>query len=311
MTGQVAVTPHYAAIVTPFDDNGVLDEKSLRLLSEHIVELEGITGLVVNANAAEVDALTQSERRSVLRTVAEIAHAAGRTAVAGLAPTPSSFAGAVENARQFAEDGADSLLVLGPPAFGRGIDAEPHIAGEYAAQIFHGSRLPIIYFLAGRLSGIDYTPAVITQICKADGVVAVKDTMWSTEGFALTKATVASANPRVQVLTGNDNCVLSTMVAGASGTLLILNCLIGREIVDMYRAIQANDLRCAQQVDARLSTVIRLLFQRPMLKMASRVKLALQLKGVIASAQTRLPVPTLSTSERLEIETAMRVAGLL
>ena len=135
--------------------------------------------------------------------------------------------------------------------------------------------------------------------------------MWSTEGFATTKAIIDANRPDVQVLTGNDNCVLGTMVAGAEGTLLVLNCLFGREIAEMHQALRDNDLRRAQQIDARMHPVVHVLFQRPMLKMASRMKAALQLKGVIASSQTRLPVPMLMASEHSELEAAMRAAGQL
>lgn len=302
---------HYTAVVTPFDEDGAVDTVALRALCEHLIEVPGITGLVANANAAEVDALSQDERRTTLRVTAEVAHAAKKTVIGGLAPVPSSFSGAVANAREFTDDGADSLLVLGPTAFARGIHKDPQLAGEYVSRIYEAVHLPIIYFLAGSLSGINYTSQVIAEICKADGVVAVKDTMWSTEGFASTKRTIEEINPSVKVLTGNDNCVFGTLREGAVGTLLILNCLAGAEIVAMDRAVRTNNLQQAREIDTKIGPLVDAMFQPPMLKMASRAKAALELKGVLANSFTRLPVPTLTGTERLELESALRKSGQL
>lgn len=308
---QEASSPHYAALVTPFDDDGGVDEKACHALCEHLAQVSGISGLVVNANAGEVDALTQEERCQLVRAAARVASQAGIEVVAGLAPTPSSFAGAAANAGEFRDAGADSLLVLGPTAFGRGISRDPGLAGDYISHIYQACQIPIIYFLAGLFSGIDYTPEVIAEICRADGVVALKDTMWSTEGFAATKAIAATTAPDVRVLTGNDNCVLSTMIAGAEGTLLILNSLVGSEVVGMHRALRTYDLESALDIDARIRPLVDVLFQNPMLKMASRVKAALHMAGVLASPRTRLPVPQLRSSELAELESAMRASGLV
>jgi 4-hydroxy-tetrahydrodipicolinate synthase len=304
-------TPHYAAVVVPFSADGAIDESGLRKVCQHVLTIPGITGVVVNAHAGEVDALSQPEREAVVRIAAAETQAGGKELVSGLAPVPASFAGAVDNAQRLRDAGADSLLVLGPSGFTRGVDAVPELAGEYVNRVYEAARLPIIYFLAGALSGIKYTPAVIQEICSVEGVVGVKDTMWSAEGFAATRRQIRGINPEIAVLSGNDNCVFQNFVSGADGTLLILNCVMGEAVVQMQQAVANDELAVARELNERYEALVRLLFAYPMLKMASRAKAALVMLGVLDSAATRLPVPEVSEQEWRALKSAMTECGLL
>jgi 4-hydroxy-tetrahydrodipicolinate synthase len=302
---------HYAAVVVPFTPDGGIDGEGLRKMCHHVLGPQGVDGIVVNAHAGEVDSLSQDERELVVKIAAEEVHGTGKEIISGLAPVPSSFTGAADNARRLRDAGADALLVMGPTGFTRGVDHVPHLAGEYADSVYQAAGLPIIYFLAGALSGIRHTPAVIHEICSVEGVVAVKDTMWSAEGYASTQRQIRSINDGIKVLSGNDNCVLQNFVSGADGTLLILNCLMGDAVRAMHDAVSSNDLATAHDLSMRYEPLVRILFGSPMLKMASRTKAALAMMGVLESANTRLPVPELTVPERTELGSAMKDCGLL
>jgi len=308
---QPVVGRHLAALVVPFTASLEIDDRALRAVCREMLAIEGIDGIVVNAHAGEVDTLTAEERVHVLEIAAAEAKAHGKKIVGGVLPQPASYRVAQAMARDAEAAGADSLLLLGPAGFGRGVDLVPEVAAEYTRAVASAVSIPIIYFTAGALSGINYTPEVVKQICSVDGVAAVKDTMWSPQGFEASRKAILSLGRDVAVLSGNDNCLLPTFVSGADGTLLILHCVMAEAIIAMYDAVAANDLHAARAISDRYDHLVTLLFQRPMLKMPARFKYLMHLKGVIPNDLTRPPVPALSAAEGSALAAAAREVGYL
>jgi len=297
MSKLSAVGRHFAALVVPFNNNLEVDAKGLAAVCRHVLKTKEIDAFVVNANAGEVDALTEEERLLVLKVAREAAHAAGKKVVAGVVPVPDSNAAAVQAARRMQEEGADALLLIGPKTFARGVDAAPEVAEGYARDVAAAVRIPIIYFMQGPLSGINYTPELVQRICSVDGIAAVKDTMWTPQGYDANLRAIRRLNRGVAVLTGNDNCLFHNFCSGADGTLLVLHCVMADAVVAMHAAIQKNDLDQARRIQEDYEPFVATLFQRPMLKMASRIKHVLHLMGVIPNNLTRAPVPVVSKDE--------------
>src|SRR6185369_16334050 len=225
------------------------------------------------------------------------AHRVRKTAISGVLPHPGSYTMAVEMARAVEGAGADGILLLGPPGFGRGVDLVPEVAEEYTRTVAQAISIPIIYFTAGALSGINYTPEVIRKIASVEGVIGVKDTMWSPQAFDTNLRMLRKLGRGTKVLSGNDNCVFYNFVAGADGSLLVLHCVMGREICEMYDLIAKNDVNRAHEISERFEPLNQLLFARPMLKMPTRIKHVLHMRGIIKNALTRPPVPALTSAE--------------
>ena len=246
----------------------------------------------------------------MLRIARDEAHAAGKLVVGGVVPFPGTNVAAARTARTMQEEGADALLLLGPPAFGRGVDAMPEVAGQYASDVASAVKIPIIFFMQGPMSGINYTPETVRQICSVDNIVAIKDTMWTPQGFDANLKLLSKLGRGTVVLSGNDNCLFHNFASGAQGTLLVLHLVMAQAILEMERAVLDNDLNTARAIHERHETLVNLLFARPMLKMASRVKFALKQMGVIPSDATRLPVPGVSAEEGRAIAAQIAELGL-
>lgn len=302
---------HLAALVVPFKDSLEIDESAFRRVCQHMLKVDGIDALVVNANAGEVDSLTESERLKVVEIARDEAHAAGKQVVASVVPVPGTNAAAVRTAREMQAAGADSLLLLGPPAFGRGVDALPEVAGQYARDVASSVSIPVIYFMAGPLSGINYTPEVVKQICSVDNIVAIKDTMWTPQGFDANLKALRKLGRGTIVLSGNDNCLFQNFVSGAQGTLLILHLVMAEAILQMEQAVRANDVARAKEINNRHEALVALLFARPMLKMVSRVKYALKAMGVIPNDVTRAPMPGVTPEEMQAISAQLAELKLI
>lgn len=297
MPKVMRIARHFAAVVVPFAADDSVDEAGLRSVCRHCLSMAGVDGLVVNAHAGEVDLLSTEERLLVLRIALEEASKQGAKVVAGVVPVPGSTSGAIMEARAMQSGGAHGLLLLGPSSFGRGVEFVPEAGEAYVRAVASAVTIPIIYFISGALSGINHTPELVRRLCGVDGVVGAKDTMWSPQGFDTNRKVYRGLDKDFDVLTGNDNCVFYNFVGGADGTLLILNTVLGGEIVRMFDLVQAGDIGAARAIHERYERLVEMLFARPMIKMPARHKHILQYWGVISSARTRAPLPGLSSEE--------------
>jgi 4-hydroxy-tetrahydrodipicolinate synthase len=101
----------YVIAVTPFDEQGRIDEESLRAEVDFCIRA-GSDGIVTPANASEWHTLSEAERRRVSQSVVE--QTAGRIPVI-ISVTAGSQWAAAELAQVAQELGADGLMAMPPP----------------------------------------------------------------------------------------------------------------------------------------------------------------------------------------------------
>jgi len=100
------------ASVTPFDRKGEVDEPALRRHFRDLLGVEGVTGLVPNADAGEGKSLTPEERKHIIRIcVEEVKERVPVIACINADSAPK----AVESALEAKGAGASAILLS--PAF--------------------------------------------------------------------------------------------------------------------------------------------------------------------------------------------------
>ncbi|MFQ5694243.1 MAG: dihydrodipicolinate synthase family protein, partial [Nitrospinota bacterium] len=192
--------------------------------------------------------------------------------------------------------GADAIMLLGPRWFSWGIG--PEDVYRYVASVAEGGEVPILFFVTGAYAGVRYTPEIVGRLCRVPGVIGIKDTTWTTQGFEANLEAVRKEGRGLKVLTGNDTLLFYNFVAGADGTLLVLHTLFPELIVEMFEAVQNGDVNLAKAVHDRIGPAANALFEPPMLKAVPRMKEALVWAGRMESARVRAPLPELGRQER-------------
>jgi len=99
--------------------------------------------------------------------------------------------------------------------------------------------------------------------------------------------------------------------AGADGTLLILHCLLGGPIIEMFDAVNDGDTARAAKINEDHERLIEVLFRQPMIRMPSRMKYALYLTGVIPDDRTRASVPPPSDEDKQIIQEELLELGMI
>lgn len=302
---------HLAAVVAPFTADDKIDEAALQRVCQHALDVKGIDGLVVNAHASEVDSMTDAERIQMVEIVGEEAHKRGARLVSGVVPVPGSNAGGVATAKAMQEAGADGLLLLGPGWFTWNVGMVPEVVSDYVRDVASSVGIPCLYFVAGDYTGVKYTPELVQAICSIDNVVGIKDTMWTPQGFDANLKAIRDLGKPLSVLTGNDTYLFQNFLSGADGTLLILHCLLGDPIIEMFDAVQTGDTAKGLEIHRAHERLIDVLFRQPMIRMPSKMKYALYLIGVIPDARTRAPVPPPSEDDKRIIEEELIKLGMI
>jgi 4-hydroxy-tetrahydrodipicolinate synthase len=272
------------AMVTPFDQNGALDEDAAVRLMHHLLE-NGSDGLVLAGTTGESPTLTDEEKIRLWELgVAETPDEATIVAGTGTYDTRHS----VELTERATEIGVDAMLVVTPyynKPNRRGIKA--HFSTVAAAT----DRPVIVYNIPSR-TVTDIPNDLLAELAQIDNVAAVKqaryEEMQRIEGMDL--------------LAGNDDVLARVMDMGGTGGILVASHLVGRE---MRRIIDDPDRR--QEIEDGLRDLYRAL---TVTTNPIPIKTALQLAGHEVGG-LRLPLVEASDEERAVIREALERHKLL
>ena len=236
------------ALVTPFS-NGAVDLDSLQSLVERQIQA-GIHGLVPCGTTGETPTLSHDEWAAVIRTTVEINH--GRVPViAGCGS--NSTRQTVENIRAAKALGADAALVVFP------YYNKPNAEGLQAhVNAACAEGLPIVlYHVPGR-TGQRLSAAVLEQLCRTPGVVALKEATGDvTLGQDLCNRL---SDTDVALLSGDDFTYAAAVAMGFAGVISVLSNPAPAQSVAWFEAARSGDIQNLRAYRQQLLPVVEALF---------------------------------------------------
>ncbi|HEY6760178.1 MAG TPA: dihydrodipicolinate synthase family protein [Baekduia sp.] len=236
------------AAITPFTADDQVDVEGLRGNLKGLFE-SGCRGVVATGTMGEAGQLADAERRLVVETCVDVAHAAGAFVIVGV--SAAATRAAALNAGAAAEAGADAVMCL-PPLHYPGTLAE--MVAFYRAVDAAAGALPIMLYNNPAASGVDLAPAVIAAIAaEVEGVVAVKEC----SGDARRIATLLEQTD-LEILVGGDDWALEGFAAGATGWVSGVANVAPAECVELSRLVEAGQLAEARALYQRLLPLARL-----------------------------------------------------
>jgi 4-hydroxy-tetrahydrodipicolinate synthase len=238
-----------AAVATPFDGDGEIDQPRLRQLVDDLVT-DGVRGLVPVGSTGEFASLTGAERRLLVEVVVD--QAAGRVPVVAHTGAMTSK-DAVALSRHAEEVGAAGLLLL-PPYKDR-LSVEE--TSSYFRSVADQTQLPVVVYNLPLATGVNLTPEDVAAM--ADGspnIAYVKDT--SGDWHQLTRS-IHEYGDVYRTLVGWDSMYLAALVEGAAGCILGVTNVAAKPFVAVYDAVQQGDLAAARAEWDRIYPVIRFL----------------------------------------------------
>ena len=283
----------YTALVTPFTQNGAIDEARLQKLVETQIRA-GVTGLVPCGTTGESPTLDHHEHDRVIELV--VKYAAKRCQV--IAGTGSnSTAEAIELTRHAKAAGADASLQVAP------YYNKPTQAGLTAhfCAIAEATQFPlIIYNVPGRCS-VDVSNETIAKLRRdlPNWIVGVKDAAGNVDRVSQLRQIV---DREFTILSGDDSLTLPMLAVGAQGVISVAS-----NITDLVQAALQGDFARAGQIHSKLFPLFKDLFieTNPV-----PIKAALALAGQIEEVY-RLPLVQLGTASRVQLRQTLVNLGLV
>ncbi len=286
------------ALVTPFTDDGAVDEASFAAHVEWQIS-EGSTGLVPVGTTGESPTLSHAEHKRVVELCVDVAEK--RVPVIAGAGSNNTVE-AIELAQHAEAVGADALLVV-TPYYNK--PTQKGLFAHYEA-IAKATSLPIIiYNIPGR-SVIDMSPETMGALAKAHkNIVGVKDATGKIERVSEQRIT---CGPDFVQLSGEDATALGFNAHGGVGCISVTANVAPRLCAEFQAATLAGDYAKALAYQDRLMPLHKAIFLEPGLCGA---KYALsRTRGM--NRTVRLPLmATLEASTEAAIDAALKHAGLV
>jgi 4-hydroxy-tetrahydrodipicolinate synthase len=288
------------AMVTPFDERGEVDLAATEAVVERFIEA-GVDGISPLGSTGEFSHLTGEERKRFAEEVTRIV--AGRVPLVigvGAAGTKEM----VELARHAQGAGADAVLVVSPFYWKVGEEA----LFRHFATVAESVDIPVVIYNLPMLTGIDLSPSLIARIAaECPNAVGLKDTV--TEYFHTVGVLreVKRVRPDFSVLSGWEDLILPSLLAGADGSICAFANVAPELFVNLVRAAQDGDLARAAELHRRVLSLTTLgAYSDPAI---GAIKLAMKQLGVPISPTVR--GPALPATDEQGIEAVLKDVGLL
>lgn len=270
------LTGTITALVTPFRKQAVAYDDLAKLVKAQIQG--GIDGIVPVGTTGESPTLSHDEHLEVIR--ATIAAAKGRVPV--IAGTGSnSTAEAVELTSLATAAGADAVLVVAP------YYNKPSQEGvfTYFCAVAEATDKPVIlYSIPGRC-GIEISVGVVERLrAKYPHVRYIKEAGGSVDRVDQLKHAMGKD---ITVLSGDDSLTLPFIAVGAEGVISVASNLLPKQVGQLVDFALAGEFAKATAAHRKLYPVFKSLFLEPN---PVPVKFAMQLEGLIGSAEVRPPL---------------------
>jgi 4-hydroxy-tetrahydrodipicolinate synthase len=277
------------AMVTPFHEDGGVDEAGTRRLARYLVE-HGSHGLVIAGTTGEAPTLSDDEKLAVFRAVRD---ELGDEATLILGTGSNNTLHTVELTKLAAEAGADAAIVV-TPYYNKPNELGLMAHYEAVAQV----GLPIVLYNIPSRVVINIKPDLLAEIGKLPNVVAVK------------QANNDELGPveNLDVLAGNDDIFFRTLEFGGAGGVLVASHIVGPRMREIWDAAQEGDIERAREIDAELAPVYEAL---TVTANPIPIKAALKMLGLIESDALRLPLISATDEQRQAIRPALEAAGIL
>src|ERR1700688_2586000 len=285
------------ALVTPFSQDGAVDEKALRNLVAWQVE-SGIDFLVPCGTTGETPTLTHDEWLRVIDLTIEVV--AGRVPIVAGA-TSNSTQEAVAKAKEVASRAGVNAILTASPYYNK-----PTQEGQYRhfRAIAEAVDKPVIlYNVPGRTSA-NLEPSTLARLSEVANIAGVKEASGNMTQIAEALNVVPET---FLVFSGDDAVTLPVIALGGVGVISVASNEIPREMVEMTRAALNNDWNAARTIHRKYLPLMQANFieSSPL-----PVKAVLAMMGKIEE-KYRLPLLPMRRDTRSKLQRIATEVGLI
>lgn len=273
--------------ITPFDKDEKVDIVLYKKLLERLI-VSGSHGVAPLGSTGVMPYLTDEEKEAI--TEATIAQVNGRVPVlVGVSNLTTEKT--IYHAKFAEKAGADAVMII-PMSYWKLTDDE--IVQHYDAVAKQIS-IPIMAYNNPATGGVDMSPALLKRLLEIPNVTMIKESSGDVQRMHYLKRELGDD---VAFFNGSNPLALAAFSAGATGWCTAAPNLIPELNIDLYNAIQKNDLQEAQKVFYKQLNLLKFIVNKGLPR---TIKAGLKIKG-IDGGFLRSPLKPLTESEIAELE---------
>jgi 4-hydroxy-tetrahydrodipicolinate synthase len=285
------------ALITPFQQDGSIDDSALRSLVAWQVD-SGIDFLVPCGTTGETPTLSHDEWLQVIDTTIEVV--AGRVPIVAGA-TSNSTQEAVTKAKEVASrPGVDAILTASP------YYNKPTQEGQYRhfRAIAEAVDKPLILYNVPGRTGANIEPSTLARLAEIPNIAGVKEASGNMTQIA---DVLNAVPPTFLVFSGDDAITLPVIALGGVGIISVASNEIPHEMASMTQAALANDWDSARALHRKYLALMQANFieSNPL-----PVKAALAMMGKVQEVY-RLPLLPMRRDTRSKLQRVLTDTGLI
>ena len=287
----------YVALITPFKDNGELDEDKIRELVNYHIE-NGTAGIVPCGTTGEAPTLTFTEHEKVIKIVVE--EVRGRIQVIAGAGSNNTDR-AVELTKYAKRLGADAALSTCP------YYNKPSQRGlyEHYKKIAEEAGFPVMLYNVPGRTGVNIEAETVARLSEIPEIVAIKEATGSLEQMIRIQDLCGD---RIEILSGEDHLILPMLSIGAKGVVSVVANIMPQEMGSLISSFLNKDFDKTYKLHTDLYDVSRNMFieGNPV-----TVKTAMKILGMMDNDNVRLPLLPSEDKTYRKLENLFREKGIL
>ncbi len=286
-----------AAIVTPFTEDGKLDEVGLKRVTSYLLG-RGVHGIMTTGGTGEGPHLLREERKAVTQIVVET--------VKGQIPVIAGTAACstmetILLTKDAAEVGANAAIVTPPFYF----ILPDNCLYEHYERLAASADIPVIIYNNPLYTGNNLRPELIAKLADIDGIIGLKQ---SNADLGQLVEAIRLVGDKISILTGIDSQFYPSLCAGSKGIFSTAACVVPQQMVDLFNAFVKGNHKTASAIHMKLQNLNRFFEYDP--GYVAPCKEALIMLGLPAGP-VRQPLPHLTEQHRTQIRQALSDLGLL
>lgn len=292
------------ATVTPLTPELDVATDDLNTHVRNLSSTDGVVATIANAHSGECKMSPPEDKERVIETHVQASE--DTMVFSGIhgEGTPQAIAAA----KRAEAAGADALMPVPIDIYSHG---DPEIIVEYYRDIANAVEVPLIAFQFGNFGDIAQPIGAYVELCKLDGVVALKNATFDAVRYEETVRALEPYRDGFTLMTGEDVFLYHSYLLGAETALISYANLVPDLHVEKLRAVHDGDLERARELRSELLPLTNFLFSEPIGRNRNRIKAALQLQGVFEHDTVRPPAQPLSADERDELRRILQELGRL
>lgn len=273
--------------ITPFDQEEKVDISLFKKLVERLV-ISGSHGIAPLGSTGVLPYLTDEEKEAI--TEATIQQVGGRVPI--LVGVSNLTTEKTIHHAKFAENaGADAVMII-PMSYWKLTDDE--IVAHYDAVASKIS-IPIMAYNNPATSGVDMSPALLKRLLEIPNVTMIKESTGDIQRMHYLRKELGE---EVAFYNGSNPLALAAFAAGAKGWCTAAPNLIPELNIELYNAVQNNDLETAQNLFYKQVDLLKFIVAKGLPR---AVKSGLNILGE-NGGQLRSPLKPLTELETSELK---------